>query len=189
MQVIVPPSACVLAVLVDALCAGILASVPEDIVWHTLQRAGMDRIDFESGAFLGQQGRFLRVEHHDSLMRFALRPAAFLEFVLYGVPRVFPPVLRGRFLGMPTAHSAPPLVSQVEPMGAPYVWPLADGTLQGVGLEPLHACVPGVTRELPQTYPYFTCIDAIRVGRPNERRLAATWLGYRLMRESTPRPV
>ena len=96
---------------------------------------------------------------------------ALLEFLLHGLKFVFPakrgPIVRG----MPTAHSAPPLNKSIVD-GTPVVWPDPEGTARGESIEPLHEGVPNASRRDPQLYECLALVDAIRLGREPERKLA-----------------
>jgi hypothetical protein len=107
--------------------------------------------------------------------------AALLEFLVHGVRHAFfvkpGPIVRG----MPTAHSAPPLLQHLrggdEP---PLVWPDAKGEQRGQAVEPLYPSVPDAARRNPKLYELLALTDALRCGRARERKLAASELGKRL---------
>lgn len=98
---------------------------------------------------------------------------ALLEFLVHGLKYVFPgqpgPISRG----LPTAHSAEPLKSLlvVDPSDA-YVWPDPTGEVRGQAIEPLYRSVPIAAKNDAQLYVLLSLIDAIRVGRVREQRLA-----------------
>jgi hypothetical protein len=97
---------------------------------------------------------------------------ALLEFLVHGLKFVFPakrgPIVRG----MPTAHSAPPLNKSIATDGTPVVWPDPEGDVQGESIEPLHKGVPNASRRDPQLYESLALVDAIRLGSPDERKIA-----------------
>lgn len=99
----------------------------------------------------------------------------FTEFVLYGLPVVFPTQPGAQVRGLPTAHSAPPLHTQIVGEQA-YVWPDAEGDEWGAAITPLYPKVPQVAQEDAQLYELLALADAVRVGRPRERRLAGELL-------------
>ena len=99
----------------------------------------------------------------------------FTEFVLYGLPVVFPTQPGAQVRGLPTAHSAPPLLAQIVADQA-YVWPDAAGEIWGAAIAPLYTKVPQAAREDAQLYGLLTLTDVLRVGRPRERRLAIDML-------------
>lgn len=99
----------------------------------------------------------------------------FLEFLLYGLPVVFPTQLGAQVRGLPTAHSAAPLREQLvaEPL---YVWPDAESDYWGCAIEPLYPRVPQTAKADAHLYELLALVDALRVGRPRERKLAGDLL-------------
>jgi hypothetical protein len=108
------------------------------------------------------------------------RRAALLDFILHGVPVAFYPERGGVTRGMPTAYAAPPLAEQIGGDDLPPVWPDPDGTVRGESLEPLHHSAPRAARADPQFYELLALVDAIRIGRARERKLAEQHLTKRL---------
>jgi hypothetical protein len=53
-----------------------------------------------------------------------------------------------------------------------YVWPDPTGEVRGQAIEPLYRSVPTAARNDPELYVLLSLIDAIRVGRVREQRLA-----------------
>jgi len=103
------------------------------------------------------------------------------EYLSCGLRYVFP-VRPGTFVrGIPTAHSAPPLRDEIN-ASQDYVWPADFGDATGLGIAPLHENVPALCLTHPELHPFFAVLDAIRVGRVRERRLARDHL-ERMLRE------
>lgn len=105
-----------------------------------------------------------------------------LRLIEHGVPFVFYPVLGPETLGVPTAHSAPPLAEEISAEDA-LVWPTLEGTVRGQSLEPLYdgaAALPSIN---PELYHALTLVDAVRVGRARERtramELLSGWISER----------
>lgn len=98
---------------------------------------------------------------------------ALLEFVIHGLKYVFPGHPGPLSRGLPTAHSAEPLKSLlvVDPSDA-YVWPDPTGEVRGQAIEPLYRSVPIAAKNDRELYVLLSLIDAIRVGRVREQRLA-----------------
>ena len=111
--------------------------------------------------------------------RRAVSPSALHEFLVHGARFAFYPVHGPETEGVPTAHSGPPLRDQIE-SGRAIVWPSAEGTVRGDSLAPLYDGAPQLARTAPELYELLTLVDAIRVGRARERKLAAEALGARL---------
>lgn len=94
-----------------------------------------------------------------------------LELLLHGIRFVFYAHLGPEGRGVPTAHAAPPLSEEILADTA-YVWPSANGSVRGTTLTPLYPGAPGTARSAPRVYRALALIDAIRVGRARERKLA-----------------
>lgn len=123
-------------------------------------------------------------ETHDAIHRAAIaglmnmrhrRPilAALEELLVHGVKYVFPaergPVTRG----IPTAHAAPPLVSEfIATDELPLVWPDPEGTIRGESIEPIYRSIPQAVRSDGKLYESLALLDAIRMGRARERKRA-----------------
>lgn len=97
------------------------------------------------------------------------------EFLLYGLPVVFPTQPGAQARGLPTAHSAPPLCHQIVAEQV-YVWPDAAGEDWGAAITPLYPKVPAAARADARLYEVLALTDALRVGRPRERQLAGDLL-------------
>ena len=98
---------------------------------------------------------------------------AVTEFLVHGVKYVFP-ARRGEITrGVLTSYAAPPLNRQVEGgTDLPPVWPFPEGRSRGVSLEPLYKTVPVTAMKDRALYELLALIDAVRIGRVRERRLA-----------------
>lgn len=104
---------------------------------------------------------------------------ALREFLEHGVRYAFPAVLGAQAQGVPTAHAAPPLASLIAPFD-PVVWPAARGPGRGARLAPLLPRAAELPERCPQLYRALTLVDALRVGRARERKLAAELLAEEL---------
>ena len=99
----------------------------------------------------------------------------FLDFLLHGLPVVFPTQPGAQVRGMPTAHSAAPLRDRL--VGDElYVWPDAESDRWGCAVDPLYAGAPQAAKADPKLYELLALTDALRVGRPRERNLAGELL-------------
>jgi len=103
-----------------------------------------------------------------------------LDFILHGVRSSFFPERGGVTRGMPTAHAAPPLSEEIAGDDLPPVWPDPEGTVRGETLQPLYRTVPTAARNDPQLYELLALVDALRIGRARERKLAEKYLKERL---------
>lgn len=102
-----------------------------------------------------------------------------MDLLHYGVPYIFPqqPGIEAR--GIPTAHSAAPLVSQIESQEV-YVWPYYKGPVRGKSIMPLYPSVVQAIELDAQLYEFLALIDAVRVGRARERNLALEILNSKI---------
>jgi hypothetical protein len=94
-----------------------------------------------------------------------------LEFLVHGARFAFYPVVGPEGRGVPTAHAAPPLSDDIVGDTA-FVWPSARGSARGTTLTPLYAGAPETVETAPEVYRALALVDALRVGRVRERRLA-----------------
>ena len=107
--------------------------------------------------------------------------SAFFEFLIYGLKYVFPAEPGPLCRGIPTSHSAPPLASQIIASDNDnYVWPTSDGTTRGQSIRPLYPTVPLAAKKDPELYELLALVDALRVGRTRERKLAREQLEQRI---------
>lgn len=70
-----------------------------------------------------------------------LMKLSILDFLLHGLRYVYPQKPGSRVRGVPTAHAAPPLASEIA-SSEPHVWPYGEGKARGESIEPLHLKVP-----------------------------------------------
>lgn len=122
----------------------------------------------------------------------SLRIHAFGLFAEHGIPFVFPAQAGDRAVGMPTAHSAPPMRDRLASAEA-FVWPAEVGVV-GRAVVPLHPQVPAACVADDALYRALALVDALRVGRARDRQIAseelarllavpgrdAVWAGARL---------
>lgn len=122
-----------------------------------------------------------RLEKTPLLSRKGERPAVsrLLDFLLHGVPNVFPGQLGPEARGVPTAHSGSDLREKMVFEGE-VVWPSVHGNIRGESLVPLVGEAPELAEDNPELYRLLTLIDALRVGKVRERELAASMLRERL---------
>jgi len=100
------------------------------------------------------------------------------DFIKFGIKYVFPvqpgPLVRG----VPTAHSAEPLKSQLS-FQEEMVWEDADGTVRGQSIIPLYTSVPSAVKNNILLYELLALTDSVRIGGARERELAITELEKR----------
>lgn len=94
------------------------------------------------------------------------------EFALHGAKYAFPGVRLPLAVGVPTSHSAPAFAGVFAPGSTDFVWPHPNGSVRGVGVEPLHPCVPFAAMQDARLYELLALFDALRVGKARERGMA-----------------
>ena len=99
----------------------------------------------------------------------------FYEFIIYGLPYVFPAIQGSIVKGIPTASSMSPLNSiftnEIE-----YVWPSKNATHTGISIEPLYPSVPEAAQNDIKLYEALTLVDAVRIGYTREKKEASQLL-------------
>lgn len=102
------------------------------------------------------------------------------DYLLHGVRYAFPASLGGLARGIPTAYAAKPLADQISSEDLPPVWASPEGTMRGYAVEPLYSSVPEAAKSDPALYELLALVDALRIGRARERKLAEQELKLRL---------
>ena len=104
----------------------------------------------------------------------AVRPHShnLAEFALHGAKYAFPAVKLPLVIGVPTSHSAPAFAGVFAPGSTDFVWPHPNGSVRGVGVEPLHPSVPFAAMQDAKLYEMLALFDALRVGKARERGMA-----------------
>ena len=103
-----------------------------------------------------------------------------MDFIQYGLAYAFPQQPGVVQRGIPTAHSAPPLSTEILSEET-YVWPSAKGNKRGHSILPLYPAVVQAVQADLQLYELLALIDAVRVGRARERNLALDLLKKNLL--------
>jgi hypothetical protein len=104
------------------------------------------------------------------------------NFIIHGLKFVFPAKPGAMIRGIPTAFSAPMLEPYLVAGGSYiYVWPYAHGNEMGQAVDPLFKSVPDAVQEDERLYEYLALIDAIRLGRQREAKLASDRLSEKLL--------
>jgi hypothetical protein len=97
---------------------------------------------------------------------------ALAEFTLHGAKYAFPGVRLPMAVGVPTSHSAPAFAGVFAPSSSDFVWPHPNGSVRGIGVEPLHPSVPFAAMQDAKLYEMLALFDALRVGKARERNMA-----------------
>ncbi|MDQ3191882.1 MAG: hypothetical protein M3Q58_09835 [Bacteroidota bacterium] len=106
---------------------------------------------------------------------------AFFDFMVYGLPYVFPQKPGEIVPGMPTAHSAPPLNKEFKTEEL-FVWPDPEGNVRGQKIEPFHPGQVNAAKKDSKFYELLALSDALRVGRAREKKMAEEELKERILK-------
>lgn len=106
---------------------------------------------------------------------------ALLEFLVHGLPYVFPQKPGALVAGLPTAHSAPPLNKEFK-SDELYVWPDPKGEVRGQIIEPFHPGQLKAAKQDRKLYELLALSDALRVGKVREKKLAEEELRKRILK-------
>jgi hypothetical protein len=101
--------------------------------------------------------------------------AALEEFLIHGIRYVFPVTLGPIVTGLPTAYAGPALNGKILFNETP-VMPLMRGPARGPEVAPLYPSAPKAAQVDARLYHLLTIVDALRMGRSRERKLAGTAL-------------
>ncbi|WP_299255243.1 hypothetical protein [uncultured Cytophaga sp.] len=102
------------------------------------------------------------------------------EFLIHGLPYVFPQKPGAIVPGIPTAHSAPPLNKEFK-SSEMYVWPDPKGEVKGQEIIPFHQGQLNAAKDDLKLYELLALTDALRVGKAREKQLAAEELRKRIL--------
>lgn len=116
----------------------------------------------------------LIAEDKKTVMRKAL-----FEFLIHGLPYVFPQKPGALVPGIPTAHSAPPLSKEFK-TDELYVWPDSKGEVRGQSIEPFHHGQIRAVKQDKILYELLALCDALRVGKAREKKMAEEELRKRI---------
>lgn len=129
-----------------------------------------------------------------------VRARNLLEFLEHGIRYAFVPSRGPVTRGVPTAHSASPLVQELmpgagwvssTPLGKavsaanahaapldelPLVWAHPNGAVRGESIEPLYPSAVDAALRDPKLHEGLALVDALRIGRSRERSLALRYL-------------
>lgn len=110
-----------------------------------------------------------------------VRRGPMLDFLVHGVPYVFATSPKEWTRGVPTAWAAPALADQfAQSDQPPPIWPDPEGKTKGVSVQPLYRSVPKVVREDAELYDLLSLVDALRIGRVREKKVAEHEIRNRL---------
>lgn len=108
---------------------------------------------------------------------------ALLGFLVHGAPYAFPAALKESTRGIPTGWAAPVFGGRIVANEPPPVWPDPEGEVRGQAVKPLYPTVAHAARQDPKLHDLLALVDALRLGRARERKIAEQELEKRLMEE------
>jgi hypothetical protein len=109
----------------------------------------------------------------DSSKRKVMR-RTFLEFIQYGLPRVFPAMRGPIAIGIPTAFSSPVMSSyfMTNQLNEMVVWPYAEGAVRGETISPLYPNAVQAALKDQTLYELLSLADVMRMGKIREKEIA-----------------
>jgi hypothetical protein len=101
------------------------------------------------------------------------RRKALEEFLVHGMKYAFPPDIGSLTRGIPTAFASPAFEGHLsyDPEEI-YVWPYSEGSHRGISFSPLYRSVPEIALKDETLYSALGLVDALRLGRARESKLA-----------------
>lgn len=96
---------------------------------------------------------------------------ALLEFIVHGLPYVFPAVKGPSTVGIATAWSSPFMADKFVSKEQ-LVWPYPKGKIRGNSINPLYPGAIGAVQIDEQLYKLLALLDVLRIGRVREKEVA-----------------
>ena len=97
---------------------------------------------------------------------------ALQEFMIHGLPYVFPAETGRVIRGIPAYISASPLKEQVTDSSEQFVWRYIKGNARGQQITPLYPSVPEAALRDEELYQLLVIADTLRMGRSREKEIA-----------------
>jgi hypothetical protein len=143
-------------------------SAPQDWSYNTIAyELGMSPSMVFSGVKRASQAHLFDPNRKRPLRK------ALEEFLIHGVKYSFPPDIGSMTRGMPTGFASPALRDHlVYDSENIYVWPHPNGHERGISFSPLYKSIPEVAMKDDKLYAALGLVDALRLGRAREIRLA-----------------
>ena len=111
-----------------------------------------------------------------------VRVRALLDFLIFGLPYVFPQRPGSQSRGIPTAHSHP-FMQEGFLSEQQYVWPDAASDEKGAVIQPLYPGAASAARRDEKLYLMLALVDVLRAGKTREKTAAIAEL-EKIMNES-----
>lgn len=103
------------------------------------------------------------------------------EWLAYGVRYAYPTEYVGYGRGMATSWNCPHIRSEMLAPSPPTVWSVSGGETEGKAIKPIHESVPFAASKDKDLYRILALVDAVREGKPRERKIARELLSKYLL--------
>jgi len=113
-----------------------------------------------------------------------VRARTLIEFIIYGLPHVFPQSPGSITRGIPTAHSYSAVKNKII-SDELFVWPDPESNIKGYAVEPLYPGVVKAAKKDPNLYFSLAMVDILRLGKTREKKIAIGQLEKLLNEPST----
>ncbi len=102
----------------------------------------------------------------------------FLEFIQYGLPRVFPAIRGPLAVGVPTAFSSPAISPYLmtNQLNEIVIWPYTEGEARGETISPLYPNAVKAAMKDETLYHLLSLVDVMRMGKVREKEIALSLL-------------
>lgn len=99
---------------------------------------------------------------------------ALLEFLQYGLSRVFPAIKGPIAVGIPTTFSSPVMTVHFmsNQSSEKIVWASPDGNVRGETISPLYPGAVNAALKDPRLYELLSLVDVMRLGKIREKEIA-----------------
>lgn len=104
--------------------------------------------------------------------------STFLEFIQFGLPRVFPAIRGSIEIGLPTAFSAPIMEKYLmtNQFAETIVWPYSEGNARGESINPLYPNAVKAALKDQNLYELLVLVDVMRLGKVRDKEIALNLL-------------
>lgn len=107
---------------------------------------------------------------------FRISRKALFDFILHGIPYVFPAKKGAKKKGIKTSYSAYPLNKDIVENNEIIVWGHKEGNVIGYAIDPLYEKAPLAAKKDERLYILLSLIDAIRLGNGRSYKIAKRYL-------------
>lgn len=131
-----------------------------------------------------EPGLLVREEIEADMFPWRTANMAVEEFFFHGLKYMLPLTAGSIIRGVPTGTAAPGMNegNQAVLEGDVWVWPHAEGTVRGIGVEPLYRSAPEAAMKDKMLHQALASLDLLRAPNHRLRRLGEDWLRTNLLR-------